>query len=114
MMDWEDTSSHSSDEEIEDKWNLHEVVSNMRDPGSANSRGSLRGLQVALTEGWLIQRARDKCSFAHDRYRQAAQTEAENLPQTSIAKMSIRVSSLYSVPLKKILLSFCFSSPRSF
>jgi len=31
------------------------------------------------------------CSFAHDRYRQAAQAEAERLPSEAIAKMSLRV-----------------------
>jgi hypothetical protein len=108
MMDWEDSSGSSgNDEEMEDKWNLHKAVSNMRDTGSGNARGSLRGLQIALTEGWLIQRARDKCSFAHDRYRQAAQAEAENLPDASIAKMSFRVSLWYfsSLPMNLAQLS---------
>lgn len=91
MMDWEDSSGSSSEEEVEDMWNLHKAVSNFRDQGSTNTRGSMRGLQLALSEGWLIQRARDMCSFSHDRYRQAAQAEADALPESSIAKMSFRV-----------------------
>jgi hypothetical protein len=51
----------------------------------------MRGLQVAISEGWLVQRARDMCSFAHDRYRQAAEAEALSLPNDMIAKMSFRV-----------------------
>jgi hypothetical protein len=62
----------------------------------STSRQSMRGLQVSTTEGWLIQRARDMCSFAHDRYRQAAQTEADALPQETIAQMSFKVSSVFT------------------
>ncbi|KAK0481591.1 hypothetical protein IW261DRAFT_1550690 [Armillaria novae-zelandiae] len=62
------------------------------------------GLQKALDEGWLIQRARDMCSFAHDRYRQAAQAEAANLPEDVAAKMSFRMSTgLRSMPSGKCL-----------
>lgn len=96
MMDWEDSSGSSgSEDEVDDMWNLHKAVSNLREATPGNARGSMRGLQLAITEGWLIQRARDMCSFAHDRYRQAAQTEAEGLPEAVIAKMSFRVSCPY-------------------
>ncbi|KAF8167825.1 hypothetical protein B0H34DRAFT_645007 [Crassisporium funariophilum] len=92
MMDWEDSSGSSgSEDEPDDTWNLHKAVSNLRDTGSGSTRGSMRGLQMALAEGWLITRARDMCSFAHDRYRQAAQSEADNLPPQAIAKMSFRI-----------------------
>lgn len=90
MMDWED-SSCNSEEEPDDMWNLPKAFSNLRDTGS-NNTGSIRGLQLAIAEGWLITRARDMCSFSHDRYRQAAQTEAENLPKDVAARMSFRVS----------------------
>jgi hypothetical protein len=55
----------------------------------------MRGLQLAVAEGWLITRARDMCSFAHDRYRQAAQAEAANLAPEAIAKMSFRVCNMF-------------------
>ncbi|KAG5220648.1 Ser-Thr histidine kinase [Salix suchowensis] len=51
----------------------------------------MKGLNLALTEGWLIQRARDMCSFAHDRYRQAAQAEVEKLDPHTVAMMSLRI-----------------------
>lgn len=51
----------------------------------------MKGLQAAIAEGWLVQRARDMCSFSHDRYRQAAVVEAEKLSEETIAKMSFRV-----------------------
>lgn len=93
MMDWEDSSCNcGSEDEPGDMWNLPKAVSNLRDTGS-NNTGSMRGLQLAISEGWLITRARDMCSFSHDRYRQAAQTEAENLPKDVAARMSFRVSS---------------------
>ena len=92
MMDWEDFSSGGgSEDESDDVWDLHKAVSNLRDSSAGGTRGSMRGLQMALSEGWLVQRARDMCSFAHDRYRQAAQAEAEALPEESVAKMSFRV-----------------------
>lgn len=96
MVDWEDSSGSSgSEDEGDDMWNLHKAVSNLRDTGLGAARGSMRGLQMGLAEGWLIQRARDMCSFTHDRYRQAAQAEAEALPEGSIAKMSFRVCLAY-------------------
>ncbi|GLB36534.1 putative GAF domain containing protein [Lyophyllum shimeji] len=91
MMDWEDSAGSGSEDEREDMWDLHKAVSNLRETNSGTSRASMRGLQFALSEGWLIQRARDMCSFAHDRYRQAVQAEADALPQEMIAKMSLRI-----------------------
>ncbi|KAI8983351.1 histidine kinase [Trametes punicea] len=96
LMDWDDSGSSGSgsgtEEEHEDMWNVSKAVHNLREKenGSA-TRGSIRGLQTAIAEGWLIQRARDMCSFSHDRYRQAAQAEAESQPQETIAKMSFRI-----------------------
>jgi len=92
MMDWEDSSGGSgSEDEIDDMWNLHKAVSNLRETGGGVTHRSMRGLQLALTEGWLISRAREMCSFAHDRYRQAAQAEVANLPEGVVAKMSFRI-----------------------
>lgn len=93
MMDWEESSGSSSEDEDE-LTNHHRAVTNIRNKDTSNSKGSIRGLQMALVEGWLVQRARDMCSFTHDRYRQAALAEAENLPQESAARMSLRVSPL--------------------
>ncbi|KAH8086606.1 histidine kinase [Cristinia sonorae] len=106
MMDWEDTSGSSSDEEnssgdtigpadigpkTKEKWSLSKAVNTIRDTGPSTSRGSMRGLQTAIQEGWLVQRGRDMCSFAHDRYRQATQSEAMKLPETVLQKMSFRI-----------------------
>ncbi|KAJ8091390.1 Chk1 protein kinase [Marasmius tenuissimus] len=87
MIDWEDSSGSSSDDDDTTIGNLRRA----RESGSGGSRDSIRGLQTALVEGWIIQRARDMCSFAHDRYRQAAQAEASNLPGDVVAKMSLRI-----------------------
>ena len=89
MMDWEDSSGSSSDDDTDGMWNLHKAVRSGEKLSTA--RGSMRGLQLAIQEGWLVQRARDMCSFAHDRYRQAAQAEALQLPEGAIPKMSFRV-----------------------
>lgn len=92
MMDWEDSSNSSgSEEESEDMWNVSKAVNDITASQSAG-RASMRGLQMAISEGWLVQRARDMCSFAHDRYRQAAQEEARHLPEETIATMAFRVS----------------------
>jgi hypothetical protein len=91
MIDWEDTSGSSSEDEREE-YNLSKAVYSMRSKMQSSGRESVRGLQIAIQEGWLVQRARDMCSFAHDRYRQAAEAEAASLPEGTIAKMSFRVS----------------------
>lgn len=90
MMDWED-SSGSSEEDTDDQWQIPKSVRTGDNLGST-SNGSMRGLQMAIQEGWLVQRARDMCSFTHDRFRQAAQAEAANLPEGVTSKMSFRVS----------------------
>jgi hypothetical protein len=96
MMDWEDTAMAGGGElEHNDMRNLHKAVSNLRDTGSNPAHIAMRGLQLAVTEGWLITRARDMCSFAHDRYRQAAQAEAANLAPDTTAKMSLRVCNIF-------------------
>ena len=95
MMHLEETTASSgSEDEMEDKgWSLHKVDHNTNNP-----RGSIVGLSKALEEGWLIQRARDMCSFSHDRYRQAAQAEAAGLSEDTIAKMSFRVRWSHTKP----------------
>jgi Na+(H+)/acetate symporter ActP len=103
MMDWEDAIGGSgSEDESDDMMHLHKAVNNLRDTTNTSSHASMRGLQLAVTEGWLITRARDMCSFAHDRYRQAAQAEAATLPQDVIAKMSFRVRALLCTRLTSL------------
>jgi hypothetical protein len=85
MMDLEDSSLNEEDPERQ--WNHHSI----KETNSSSPLGSIRGLQTAIAEGWLVQRARDMCSFAHDRYRQAAQADAETLPEDVMAKMRFRV-----------------------
>ncbi|KAF7798602.1 hypothetical protein EIP86_009824 [Pleurotus ostreatoroseus] len=89
MMDWEDSSGSSSDEDTDSMWNFPKSMRG--ETALSTTRGSMRGLQIAIQEGWLVQRARDMCSFAHDRYRQAAQAEAQHLPEGAIPKMSFRI-----------------------
>ncbi|KAF8912937.1 dual-domain HisK/Mak2 protein kinase [Gymnopilus junonius] len=92
MMDWEDYNEHTgNDDDIDAMWSVHRAVSNLRESGQASGHRSMRGLQLALAEGWLITRARDMCSFAHDRYRQATQAVVETLSPDAVAKMSFRI-----------------------
>ncbi|KIK70394.1 hypothetical protein GYMLUDRAFT_89430 [Collybiopsis luxurians FD-317 M1] len=89
MMDWEDSSGSSGSDEEDTFWNLRR---NAESPGPGTaSRDSMRGMQIALNEGWLIQRARDMCSFSHDRYRQAVAEEVANLSEETRSKMSLRI-----------------------
>ncbi|KAH9927462.1 histidine kinase [Epithele typhae] len=91
LMDWDDSeesNSSGTEDDIKDMWNISKAVSILKE---STTRRSVRGLQTAITEGWLVQRARDMCTFAHDRYRQAAQAEAENQSEESTAKMSFRI-----------------------
>jgi hypothetical protein len=92
VMDHDTPSgSSSSDFDTEDDPSSNGLVPTSREKSTGATRRSMRGLQMAISEGWLVQRARDMCSFAHDRYRQAAEAEALNLPDDLLAKMSFRV-----------------------
>ncbi|KAH8992121.1 hypothetical protein EDB92DRAFT_1945661 [Lactarius akahatsu] len=88
------SGSSGSDLDTEDDRSSSESMSATREKSTTTTRRSMRGLQIAIAEGWLVQRARDMCSFAHDRYRQAAEAEALNLPSDLIAKMSFRIVSM--------------------
>jgi hypothetical protein len=85
------SGSSGSDFDTEDDRSSNRLVSIFREKSTSATRRSMRGLQIAISEGWVVQRARDMCSFAHDRYRQAAEAEALSLPDDLIAKMSFRV-----------------------
>lgn len=95
MIDAEDTSSgsgSSSDEELtrgESFQSLRFKAKEMRQITA--TRSSMRGFQMAVAEGWLVQRARDMCSFAHDRHYQTAAAMAEAMPEGAVASMSLRV-----------------------
>jgi hypothetical protein len=91
MIDLDDSSDYRSDDEANHRRDLQKATTHLKDTESNITRSSMRGLQLALSEGWLVQRARDMCSFAHDRYRQAAQAEMESLPPNITADMSFRV-----------------------
>jgi hypothetical protein len=91
VMDDSPSGSSGSDFDTEDDLSSSRLVHTSKDKSTSATRRSMRGLQIAISEGWLVQRARDMCSFAHDRYRQAAEAEALSLPDDLVAKMSIRV-----------------------
>lgn len=102
MMDWDDSSGSSSDDEnasVETLMNASKPVSNAKDTALGMTRSSMRGFQGAIQEGWLVQRGRDMCSFAHDRYRQAAQNEVAKMPEATVQKMSFRVRCSPSMPI---------------
>ncbi|KAH9921391.1 histidine kinase [Fomitopsis serialis] len=79
LMDWEDSSGSSgSDEEAEDMWNVSKAVSMVSSINESQLGSSSRG-------------SCEDCNFSHDRYRQATQAEAEQLPADVISKMSFRI-----------------------
>jgi hypothetical protein len=85
MMDWEDSGGEDSGSE--DAFGLRPRQHSI----NAGAKGPMHGLHIALSEGWLIPRGRDMCSFAHDRYRAAAAALAADLPDGGIMRMSFRV-----------------------
>ncbi|KAI6045151.1 STKc type histidine kinase [Pisolithus marmoratus] len=89
LIDWEDSSGSSSEDE-ENVWDLSKAISILKNRGSSLG-DSMRGLQGAIDEGWLVQRGRDMCSFAHDHYRLAVQQEVAALPGNILSKMSFRI-----------------------
>lgn len=85
-----DTSGSSAASEINDTPSLDAIAA-----VTGYSKPSMRGLQQVLAQGWLIQRARDMCSFTHDKYRQAAIHMASQQPDIVIMKMCLRVSFIH-------------------
>ncbi|KAI0294831.1 histidine kinase [Russula brevipes] len=95
VMDHDSPSgSSSSDLDTEEDRGSNSSVPMAKEKPASTTRRSMRGLQIAIAEGWLVQRARDMCSFAHDQYRQAAEAEALSLPDDLISKMSFRIISM--------------------
>jgi hypothetical protein len=88
MMDW--SSGNEGDEEPVETWDFTNALSTANEE-STNIGQSIRGQQIAISEGWLVNRARDMCGFTHDRYRQAAQAELDVFPEETVAKMSLKV-----------------------
>ncbi|KAH7104691.1 hypothetical protein BKA62DRAFT_693063 [Auriculariales sp. MPI-PUGE-AT-0066] len=82
VMDREDGGL---DPEIETLWSPAST------PHTGTVKSSARGLHSATAEGWLVQRARDMCSWTHDRYKSAVLELAKTLPQTVVEGMSLRV-----------------------
>jgi hypothetical protein len=85
VMDRDDSSGSQSEDE--DLWNSR--YPKVRQDSA--TRSSVHGLQAAISDGWLVQRGREMCSFAHDRYRQAAELEANSFSNDFVAKMSYRI-----------------------
>lgn len=96
MMDW--SNSGEGDEEPIETWDFAKALSTVNEE-STNIGKFIRGQQIAISEGWLVNRARDMCSFTHDRYRQAAQTELDTFPEEAVAKMSLKVGMVSPYPL---------------
>jgi hypothetical protein len=91
MMDWDEGDKPEDFNLIEllrkRKAKLN-VIERVPSSELAYSKLSMR----VLAQGWLVQRARDMCSFMHDRYRQAAIHMASQLPDITVMKMCLRVA----------------------
>jgi hypothetical protein len=84
MVHWEDSTIGTQGD------NNADFSKAFREHAHSNTgRESMRGLQIAIQEGWLIQRGRELCSFSHDRYHQAARDLAN--AEWPVEKMSYRV-----------------------
>jgi hypothetical protein len=86
MMHWEDSTTGAQGDNNADFSKAFREHASMQ---TNSGRESMHGLQVALQEGWLVQRGRELCSFSHDRYHQAARDLAK--AEWPVAKMSYRV-----------------------
>lgn len=90
-MEWEFCGNSSDEDDTGSEPRISKATTCIID--TIQGPGLMRGLQTAITEGWLVVRARETCSFAHDRYRFSVTTETERLPAESIANISLKVTS---------------------
>ena len=86
-----DTGSAKGTAEHESNYSAEHDAEDVLLTAVGYSRPSMRGLQQVLAQGWLIQRARDMCSFTHDKYRQAATHMASQQPDIVIMRMCLKV-----------------------
>lgn len=89
LMQWAAYGS-SDEDENEDLRQIPRAISNSIQ-ASVNTRQSTYGLQKAIAEGWLVDRARETCFFTHDRYRHAVENEIANMPKESTARLSLKI-----------------------
>lgn len=84
VIDWGDSSGDVSEDDSDhpDAWDTQ---------NSLKAKGSVKGLHAAIAEGWLNQRARERCSFVHDRFFHAAVGYRQSLPRQAQEKMALRV-----------------------
>jgi hypothetical protein len=80
VIDWGESAGDDSDHG--DSWDVQT---------SLKAKGSMKGLHAATTEGWLFQRTRERCTFVHDRFFQAAVAYRNTLPKQTQDKMALRV-----------------------
>ncbi|KAG9055946.1 hypothetical protein FS842_000718 [Serendipita sp. 407] len=96
MMDNERLEESSDDGSVPDvaldTYRDHEADRDQHTPMNGFTRPSLRGLQQVVAQGWIIQRARDMCSFTHDKYRQAATHMASQRPDVTVMRMCLKAA----------------------
>jgi len=92
-MDHENVSGSSgSDLDTEDDRNSRESTSANREKSTTTTRPSMRGLQIAIAEGWLVQTGAGICAVSRTTdIVKPPKAEALSLPSDLIAKMSFRV-----------------------
>ena len=107
MMDLEENAGND-DSNADEQWTVSLLA---RNKAPNFTHRSMRGLQQALKEGWLVQRvrqagysvlyssqsiqqARDMASFSHDRYRQAALQVARQMPDGGEVRMAFKAITL--------------------
>jgi hypothetical protein len=89
MMEWESCGNSSDEDDMGNEPRISKATTCTTD---TDIQG-MRGLQTAISAGWLVVRARETCSFTHDRYRFSVAAETEQLPAESVATISLKVIS---------------------
>jgi hypothetical protein len=82
VIEWEDGTGDSSDHS--GAWDIQNAL---------KAKSSMKGLHAATTEGWLHQRARERCIFVHDKFFQAAVKHRLSLPKSIQDEMALKVMS---------------------
>jgi hypothetical protein len=104
LMEWALYGDRGGDEDEYTTPISKGIPSSIRADITANY-GVIYGLQESIAAGWLVDRARETCSFAHDRYRHAVESEIEKMSKESTARISLKVyfvmSSCVSISMPK-------------
>lgn len=91
LMEWTDCSGSDSEDEGASLVSAIEEALDSSANKSHLPNQLMRGLQIAVSEGWLVDHTQETCWFAHDRYRNVVEAEIGTMSKDIFEKIHLKV-----------------------